>query len=1567
MELKIIPIPAKGRNVNFKNSSLTSSIYVSGSSSSSESSSGGGTGTSWLESYFTDGASFLTLNKEIRMTGGYPIPTRVASIADEQLLYWKDGRIAGSGIGVGALLQRTVNEQISGSWYFTTRVQSRIFDVMRQTGGGTDPIALLQGRTEGGFIAGRRGVHFHSIDDAGYRHLAFLNWEESFISGKLAIGGSQRVTPSPHTVHIAGSLGLTGGIAIGIGNLTIAGGNIILSDGSLQVSHSLNAGTDVNIARDLFVTRNVEVTGTTELKSRLTLSKDALHEHLHIKRGSAEASITLSSNAVNVASLILRADISIANDIAISPAGNLTAAGNLYASGGTVGIGTGTSDLTQFFYSSSVFRNTFGTAVSYWDVYFGTTLHSRFIKGTGIQIRDGGLEIGYSGVPHYRQRIGGTSPNYYLDFTLVNNLTGFRWYFGANKRLELFANGDLGIFRNAVVGAALTVETTSLLKGAITGQSTMDITGLSRFDSDVSSKDTVFSGFGGSGWRIQKIAGSPNRYHFTIDRLTVRQTMDVYELVINQMRGTNGSLLVSDTAKISAITIVSSSIWDVTVDTGGETTLIPFVNGDKLMCSKWTASGLKYYEATVSNINTANGTMRLTRTSGTSTAAVNDVVGRIDSSNSARRGYIYITSSDNNAPYLDVVHQRITKVRLGNLAGIVDSVLGSLSGFGLYSDNVFLRGRFVVAGGGTAPNEVSTRGYVDAVQVGGRNHIPNSSLKGTAHNVSGNLTRVNDPDGLMLTRSNTTASSRYFCSSHFVSNFALGDQITLSAWIRLESGTVPSNTSMFVRFFDSNGANVQDVISIGISHISGDWVRVTGTGTITNSTIDFSRNIQVAIGIGTPTAPVTIQTREWKLELGNRATDWTPAPEDVDAGIAAAETSAKNFATSAVNTAISTAANDATAKANAAYNNALAGSQYYTDNQLSTFESSLGDLAFSNLIGKAQLDTTVISGGFLANSLINTVWLQAQIITTTYIEGMTLNFQQGTIGGWKIDGNLLYTGVLASGSEYHSNSHGIFLRSTVDGRSIVVKGVNTNSAVSLWTSPTGSTWGLQGVENGNTIFQLGSTNRIAGWEFSYSTFASQVKIPNTTTPVMEINSSLRHFQIRVSTMEYIKMFYTNSTNWGIEHKYQATSLFQLGSTNQIAGWHFGADYMGMNSGGSRFIVMSNNHIGSATVDGGASYLRAGFGIYNYDSVLDPLVPAIKLIRVGVLTNPDTSQTFPSTPIYGIQIGVRKPGVGYRDIFRADSLGNSKIAGVNFDNESMWTTNWRLNADGTANFGQWTVFDNYFYAGKNHVSGPDFAGVYLMARPAPAEYYAISVGRNRTSHYISMYYNATNNAWGFLGYCDAYLVFQLGNTNKIAGWTFDHFTMWAGSEWSTSVSTGGVSIGTRPDDRHFRAFLNSQNYVDMTYVSSSNWGLKGVSAGNTIFQLGAVNKIAGFTFTASGLSGPGLYLTPSALYLRAGGPEVTYFTSEVVDPFTSYTRWRQHGGASTSGNYIAYIEIQKKQLTSTLQYRSELIFVGYQINIRPSGRLIIPGLKTSVSSSDPSGTVYRDGSTLRIKA
>ncbi|NLZ94624.1 MAG: hypothetical protein GX921_02215, partial [Bacteroidales bacterium] len=320
-----------------------------------------------------------------------------------------------------------------------------------------------------------------------------------------------------------------------------------------------------------------------------------------------------------------------------------------------------------------------------------------------------------------------------------------------------------------------------------------------------------------------------------------------------------------------------------------------------------------------------------------------------------------------------------------------------------------------------------SKGYVDAVQVGGRNHIPNSSLKGTAHNVSGNLTRVNDPGGIMLTRSDTTSSSRYFCSTYFKHSFKLGDQITLSAWIRLESGIIPSNTSMFVRFFNSSGANVQDVVTLNLSNISGDWVRITGTGTITNSTIDFSRNIQVAIGVGTPTAPVTIQTKEWKLELGNRATDWTPAPEDVPSALdylATAIQGSTDIEGGLVNTNVLMVKDT-----NGAVKGGISGLAsdnigFWTGGNYQAAINNNANVIFRK-DGSFSLAGGKISGTASGNVTIDDS-LITQHVTTNYIEGLELNFTRGKIGGFDINADSI--GKEVSSSNLFLSNNRFYLR-----------------------------------------------------------------------------------------------------------------------------------------------------------------------------------------------------------------------------------------------------------------------------------------------------------------------------------------------------------------------------------------------------------------------------------------------------------------------------------------------------------------------------------------------------------
>jgi hypothetical protein len=66
-----------------------------------------------------------------------------------------------------------------------------------------------------------------------------------------------------------------------------------------------------------------------------------------------------------------------------------------------------------------------------------------------------------------------------------------------------------------------------------------------------------------------------------------------------------------------------------------------------------------------------------------------------------------MTASEDDSPYLDILTHSgspwssiSTKVRLGNLSGISDEDFGgSLSGYGLYAENVYLKGKMIITGG----------------------------------------------------------------------------------------------------------------------------------------------------------------------------------------------------------------------------------------------------------------------------------------------------------------------------------------------------------------------------------------------------------------------------------------------------------------------------------------------------------------------------------------------------------------------------------------------------------------------------------------------------------------------------------------------------------------------------------------------------------------------------------------------------------------------------------------------------------------------------------------------------
>ena len=217
---------------------------------------------------------------------------------------------------------------------------------------------------------------------------------------------------------------------------------------------------------------------------------------------------------------------------------------------------------------------------------------------------------------------------------------------------------------------------------------------------DLESADVAYtSGFTGNGWTITD-TGS-NNYLAEFDDMVVRGSMQIYELIVNKIRSTGGTLWVTDYAES----------LDVVLNDGSNYLLVePDSNtldaGDKIRGQRFTGTSVYKYEYTISSISTDRTKIYVTgATVGDFTLDMTFVrVG--NSSDTARQGSLFMTSSLVNSPYLEVLDGMTThtiadanrKARLGNLTGL--SFDGSaLGGYGLYSDNAYLQGKIVATEG----------------------------------------------------------------------------------------------------------------------------------------------------------------------------------------------------------------------------------------------------------------------------------------------------------------------------------------------------------------------------------------------------------------------------------------------------------------------------------------------------------------------------------------------------------------------------------------------------------------------------------------------------------------------------------------------------------------------------------------------------------------------------------------------------------------------------------------------------------------------------------------------------
>ena len=83
--------------------------------------------------------------------------------------------------------------------------------------------------------------------------------------------------------------------------------------------------------------------------------------------------------------------------------------------------------------------------------------------------------------------------------------------------------------------------------------------------------------------------------------------------------------------------------------------------------------------------------------------------------------------------------------------------------------------------------------------------------------------------------------------------------------------------------------------------------------------------------------------------------------------------------------------------------------------------------------------------------------------------------------------------------------------------------------------------------------------------------------------------------------------------------------------------------------------------------------------------------------------------------------------------------------------------------------------------------------------------------------------------------------------KIAGWTIN----------TGELSTTGVTVSASYGVKVTNGTDDNNNFVELKYKAADNFGIKGVTGGNTVFQLGSTNDIAGWVFDNEKLTGGNL--------------------------------------------------------------------------------------------------------------
>lgn len=255
------------------------------------------------------------------------------------------------------------------------------------------------------------------------------------------------------------------------------------------------------------------------------------------------------------------------------------------------------------------------------------------------------------------------------------------------------------------------------------------VNGNSRFGGELSSKQFISGFLGGLGWGIYNTpvtnaAGvQENKWTGEFDNVIVRGSLRVFEMIISQLLGENDNRIFTGMMEVDHYDPESGKVY---LNTQDGKLYNPFRRDDIIMVQRYNGMPseendhyvTKTYELLITDagcgsledgdkrldwVTFTNFTTTMDGATAESLIKKKDTFVRVDNlSDSQRKGIIQLMTVGANTPYMDIIYGLKTdpdnalKGRLGNLKGIVHPILGELSGFGEFLNNLYAVGDFII-------------------------------------------------------------------------------------------------------------------------------------------------------------------------------------------------------------------------------------------------------------------------------------------------------------------------------------------------------------------------------------------------------------------------------------------------------------------------------------------------------------------------------------------------------------------------------------------------------------------------------------------------------------------------------------------------------------------------------------------------------------------------------------------------------------------------------------------------------------------------------------------------------